>query len=100
MSNEREERGMERPALTCAKCGGNEFMVEINYFIPRGINLSCKCGYITPIAVFSRSGKAYVINGKRGYGLYEEAYCRDIEDREAFESMCADMRENSEFAIK
>lgn len=83
---------MKRPALTCSKCGGNEFTVEVNYCIPRAVSLSCKCGYITPIAFFSKSGRTHAINGLESNKLYHESFCRDIEDIEAAKAVHDDVQ--------
>lgn len=42
---------MKRNTIQCKKCGEQDFEVNVNYCIPRAIQLECKyCGYITPIA--------------------------------------------------
>lgn len=82
---------MKRSVLKCSKCEGNEFEVTVNYCVPRAIYLECKCGYITPIAVFDTKGKAYGVNGTHTAELYEESSCRDILPNEATKACYADL---------
>lgn len=75
---------MNRISLKCAHCGGSDFSVSVNYCIPRAIQLSCACGYITPIAFFSDSGRAYPINNSEERDLYERTFYEDVSDKDAF----------------
>lgn len=74
---------MKRDSIKCIHCGGNDFEVSVNYFIPRAITLECRCGYITPIAFFDKQRKAYGINDKATEELYDRTYYEDIEPKEA-----------------
>lgn len=73
---------MNRPSIICEHCGGNDFEVSVNYCIPRAIHLECKCGYITPIAFFDKSGRAYGINDKTFHEVYNRTFYEDIEPKE------------------
>lgn len=76
---------MQRASIVCKHCGGNDFEVNVNYCIPRAIQLECECGYITPIAFFDKKGKAYGVNSEMLHEVYERTFYEDIEPVEACE---------------
>lgn len=78
---------MKRPSIKCIHCGGNDFEVTVNTFIPRAITLECKCGYITPIAFLDKNNNAYGINDEAATELYNRTFYEDIEPKEAAEAV-------------
>lgn len=84
---------MKRNTIQCKKCGEQDFEVNVNYCIPRAIQLECKyCGYITSIAFFDIIGRAYAINGTATYEAYQDSYCGDVTEKEAMEAERCDMQ--------
>lgn len=76
---------MERNSIKCQHCGGNDFEVIVNRFIPQIITLECKCGSFTPIAFFDKQEKVYGINDKSLQELSDRTYYDVIEPKEAAE---------------
>ncbi len=85
---------MNRVSLKCANCGNQDLEVEVNYFVPRAIELVCNypgCGRVTPIAFFDTNEKVYGINGKETLQIYDDSYRENITPQKAYEAL---MKEN------
>lgn len=86
---------MKRVSLKCANCGYQDLEVEVNYFLPRAINLVCNkmgCGRVTPIAFFDDKGIAYGVNGEFTMQAYDDAFHEDVTKKQAQEAYKNDLK--------